>query len=684
MEEGTTMLRFERNTQPKLRSTTMILSIVLSVLILCNGASADDLHLSEPKNIADLTLNVKSSVNISRLANSQGVTTKTLTYHIEVASCALSKRIDGHDSLLIEGLSSLMNPGRPQLPTMTLTAKIDKNATVLGIEVVGGSYRDILNTVNFTNAPAPRVWMRPQDVPEHVRSRYQLVSASQPPDGYFPGEMVSYHAGKDNATTYVYVKAYPVQYNPRSQKAVLITDARINVYYSIVSSGTIALQNLGQVDPAESVIICPTELALAAERLKTFHIEKENISTSVVTTEDIDAVYSPATDPPFLGYSGNAAGKDKIVGYNYYLAKKIVAYLRDREQHPNLSYVTLLGDGLLVPPSYYINEWAIYEWYDYESYYDWIPTDFLYSSPDYDYVANYKVGRLPVSDADQAASVVEKIERWHDGLSWDWFKRASFGGGRPFGTMWYYGELSSVDLINKDTFNGMELTKFYYTEGTYDVNDVKPILMSKPSGLFYHVDHGSGQVLAMGEGWMSASELMIPEDPRHEIFNPNAPVVVSVSCINGAYDTDMTAFEDQPEFDAVPYPTSFGEATVLSNAGGIAYIGGSRLNLANFNMFYDEGRLLAHHYYMVQICNMVFESYHNGAGRIGDMMYSALRRYAQDSLISDSSDRETLFGFVLLGDPVLSIPAQQPEPSCHKPHLAAVEPDGYSSEGIPV
>jgi hypothetical protein len=86
----------------------------------------------------------------------------------------------------------------------------------------------------------------------------------------------------------------------------------------------------------------------------------------------------------------------------------------------------------------------------------------------------------------------------------------------------------------------------------------------------------------------------------------------------------------------------------------------------------------------VQICNFVLESYHQGATRIGDMTYAALRRYARDSLIGDSSDRETLFGFVLLGDPVLSLPAQQPGLNCSKPYLAAVEPDGYASDGIPV
>ncbi|MFC1633754.1 C25 family cysteine peptidase [Planctomycetota bacterium] len=689
------MHRLGSNSQPKRRCMLMIAGMVWGMLMLCEGVFAGNLRLSEAKNIANLTLtkvyieklpgsSMKPSARTNEWTGSQDVSTKSLAYSIDVSDCTLSQKTDGRDCLFINGLRSLTKPGRPQLPMMTLTARLDKNAEVLGIEVVDGTYHEILDSVSFAPAPEPQVWMRPKDVPEQTRIRFELVREKEPIEGYFPGEMAVYNAGRDNTAVYVNVKAYPVQYAPKSNKAVLISNAKINIYYTVPTSRTEARGNGDPVDSAESVIVCPASLKPAAERLKDFHIDKENVSTSVITTEEIDAGYLPAADPPFLGYSSTVVGKDKIVGYDYELAKKIIAYLRDQEQHPNLTYVTLFGDGLLVPPSYYINEMAMYEWYDFESYHDWIPTDFLYSSPDYDYVANYRVGRLPVSDADQAASIVDKIERWHTSLSWDWFKRASVVGGRPFGTPWYYGELSSVDTINKDFLNGMEVAKYYYTAGTYDVNHVKPLLISEDSGWLYHVDHGSGYQMGIGEEFISSSDVMISETPRTRPFNPEAPVVLSVACINGAYDTDMTVFEYQPEFDAIPYPTSFGEATVLSNAGGIAYVGGSRLNYAGWDMFYDEGRLLAHHYYMTQICNSVLDSYHSGAGRIGDMTYAALRRYAQDTLIGYSSERETLFGFVLLGDPVLSLPAPQPGLSCRKPYLAALGPDGYLSDDVPV
>jgi len=688
MREGTVMRRRKNDIQSERRCALCHIGMILAMIMLCRSALAGNLRLSEPKNIKKLPLiksgNVKPGVRMNGSMGPEGICTKSLTYRIDVSDCTLSKRIDGHDCLVINGLPFLANPGRPRVPMKTLSVKLEKNANILGIEVVNGFYREILNSVHFADASEPHVWMRPQDIPERVRARYELTSAAQPFDGYFPGDIVTYHAGGDNDAVYVHIKAYPVQYAPQNKKAVLITEAHINVYYTVPASQVEAPDIRRAGDTAECVIICPAELKPAAERLKEFHVSKENVSTSVVTTEDIAAAYVPAADPPFLGYSSDVTGKDKIVGYDYELAKEIIAYLRDREQHPNLTYVTLFGDGLLVPPSYYINEMAMYEWYEYESYHDWIPTDFLYSSPDYDYVANYKVGRLPVSDADQAASVVDKIERWHENLSWDWFKRASVMGGRPFGTPWYYGELSSVDTINKDTFNGMELAKYYYTQGTYDVNQVKPLFLSEDSGLLYHVDHGSGHILWIGNEPISSTDVMVSETRRSPIFNPEAPVVVSVSCMNGAYDTDLTVFEFQPEFDAIPYPTSFGEATVLSEAGGITYVGGARLNYAGYDMFHDQGRLLTHHYYMVQICNYVLESYHGGAGRIGDMTYAALRRYAQETLIENSSDRETLFGFVLLGDPVLSIPTQRPGLSCRKPHLAALEPDGYLHDDVPV
>jgi hypothetical protein len=673
-------------------------SLLIVIMILGHTAQAEDLFVSDAKDISNLGLEelyVQESPNLVDFVSTgkqqqlsmQNIRMTTITCGIDITDCTLSKRPDGYDDLTIRGLPCLIEIGQPKVPMKTISVKLPKNADVLGIEIEGGSYREILNTINLAPDSGPYIWMRQGEIPDHVQKRFELAlhdAQVKPSDTYFPGQVATYSTGRDNDATYVYVRAFPVQYNPRSNEAILVTNARVEVYYSVPSPQVKLSVNSCSADPSECVIICPSELRPAAELLKEFHTADEHVPTAITTTEEIDAAYSPAPYPPYTGYSGDHAGKDKIVGYRYELARKIISYLRDRESHPDLKYVVLFGDGRLVPPSYYINEWAASQWYSWESYEDWIPTDFLYTSPDYDFVPNYKVGRLPVSDSSQAISTVQKIERWHNSLSRDWFRRASVIGGRPFDTMWYYGELGTVDLINRDLFNGMEVAKYFHTNGTLDVAHVKPLLTTEDSGLFYHIDHGSGYRLWVGDEAINASDLMTPSSPRSPLFNPEAPIVVSVSCINGAYDTDLTNFEEQPQFPEIPDPTSFGESVVLSNAGGIAYIGGARLNYADWSIFYDEGRLLAHHYFMDQLCGSVIESYHKGASRIGDMTYDALRYYAQDNSMESRTNRETIFGFILLGDPVLSVPTQQPELTCKKPYLAAVQPDRISSEGIPI
>lgn len=674
------------------RVVRMFVSAALGVLIYGGGALGDELRLSETRPLSDLS---STGIRIAMLTgnaqerNSSDVyrDVVTLTCDIEPASCTLTQRRDGLDVLDVKGLAFLNDPGRPELPMKTLTATLPRDAQVVGIDVVSGSYREILNSVNLAASPQPRIWMRQQDIPEQVRQRLARVSlekSTEQPAGYFPGQIAAYSTGKDNDSTCVSVRLFPVQYSAQTNKAILVTEAKINVYYRLTGGQQQSPAAAGEPkDMAECIIICPAALQPAAELLKNFHEEHEGVSTSIMTTEDIKTAYSLANDPPYPGYSGECAGKEDIVGYDYELAKKIVSYLRKEQLHPNLKYITLFGDGQLVPPSYYLNEYAVYTWYMFASYYDWIPTDFFYSSPDYDFIPNYRVGRLPVSDLAQATSVVSKIQRWHDGLSWDWFKRASVAGGRPFGTMWYYGELSLTDLINNDTFNGMEITKFYYTDGTFKVENVKPLFLTQDTGLLYHIDHGSGHKLWVGNESISPTDIMLSSNPRYPPFNAESPLVISVSCINGAYDTDLTKFDYQPEFDAIPNPTSFGEAVVLSDAGGIAYIGGSRLNYAGWNMSYDQGRPLAHHYFFEQLCNSIFDGYHRGVKRIGDMTYNALKYYAQDTGITFDAERETILGFVVLGDPVLSLPQQQPGARYQKPYLTAVEPDRYAVDGIP-
>ncbi|GAG28967.1 unnamed protein product, partial [marine sediment metagenome] len=237
----------------------------------------------------------------------------------------------------------------------------------------------------------------------------------------FPGRLVSFETGSDNHHTYCFVRFFPLQYIPNQEKAVLVTDAIIDIYYNVESHKKGHSKSMGS---ERNVIIYPQEFHAQAESLKNFHDNELVIPTALITTEWISANYDTAEKPDYSGYSSNQPSC--IQDYNFTLARKIITYLRDTPSHPNLEYVTLLGDAEKIPPSYYFALDPEETWADY-----WSPTDFLYASPDYDFVPNYGIGRISVSNTIELAHVVTKIKDWYP-ADWSWFQNVVIPGGNPF------------------------------------------------------------------------------------------------------------------------------------------------------------------------------------------------------------------------------------------------------------
>jgi len=126
----------------------------------------------------------------------------------------------------------------------------------------------------------------------------------------------------------------------------------------------------------ELLIIGPKKYQTQLQALQALH-NSYGMHTCYVFTEDINTYYDhsaqppKAEDPPFTGYKDSLddKGKKNIKGYNYDLAKKIIAFLRHvNTQTPyGLSLLTptpsnveakftnliLFGNSQDVPPSYY-------------------------------------------------------------------------------------------------------------------------------------------------------------------------------------------------------------------------------------------------------------------------------------------------------------------------------------------
>ena len=183
-----------------------------------------------------------------------------------------------------------------------------KDAEVIGAEMTYGNYREIENELNIVPMPQPVTWSEGEGVNNEKWAREQYPRYM--PDEkiyslntYFPGKAVSYYVGRDNEFTYVYVRIYPVQYIPLKKKAILITDAEINVYYNIEEESFFRDDSevfAMQFSESENVIITPPELFEQANRLKNFH-DTKGIPTDVVNTTWIFTNYGDAAAPPMRG-----------------------------------------------------------------------------------------------------------------------------------------------------------------------------------------------------------------------------------------------------------------------------------------------------------------------------------------------------------------------------------------------
>ncbi len=602
--------------------------------------------------------------------------TETLQFQIDPLRCFVYAAPDGYEYLKVGGLKPATKPGEPQLPMKTFVVELDKEAQVYGVEIIDGKYSELQKSVNIVPMPEPSSWAGEGEGGKYLPDKkvYSL-------DKFFPGQLISYDIGSDGKRQYVYVRVFPVQYAPNQKKAILVTEANINVYYgygpgssssqtpaggdAVAASEPSVQSARATLTNVQCVIICPSSLQNEANALNNFH-NTLGFTSEVVTVETIDANYLPAEDPSFSGYKDSGLpGRRNIRNYNYTLAKKIVAYLRDMAMHPNLVYVTLLGDSLLVPPSYY------YYNGDSDLYWAWIPTDYFYTSPDYDFTTNVKVGRISVSNAVEASQFVNKMNSWYSYANWSWFKKVRLAGGDPHVGHLYCAEREIDQSINEEFFSGMDITKCFLTDGTYSKPCVEQALSTVDGGMCYYLGHGDIGGIYFGDNTRITANDLLGYSANIEV-----PVVFSASCDGGTFDLDLYRQS---------FSTSFGEAVLKSQAGGIAYVGGARHNTGDSLYHYEQGNLVVDKMtYIVEIMDNAFQNYHLGNVVLGDIIDGALRAFVSDNNMGDPMNVDTLFRHVLLGDPALKIPAQVAATEYPKAACAVLNPAYYDASGIPV
>jgi len=586
------------------------------------------------------------------------------TISINTSEC----RLTNGTGIALTGGVSVSRPGEPAVQSLCTVIDLPGRISVTKISAVSGTFMRVTSPVSISPVPQPCFWTINDD-----RSQKWLIEPDQriyQRNAFFPGRLADAVSGGSEKGTRIYLRFHPVQYNPVTGAVVLVSDVKLLVSYDRIDTAG-ERPGIGRQIPwvdytHRNVIIAGDELIDAADSLAAFHTETRGIPSIAVPVSLIAENFEPAEPPEYEGYTQTQP--QELDDYDFDSALRLIAFLRHHAIHPNLEWVTLFGDASRVPPSYYF--------FDPESnldeYNSWLPSDFLYTSPDYDFAPNYRTGRLPVEEPEQAMAVVRKIRDWHAAKDWSWYQNAVITGGVPFNTTYFLGEMMASDHVNRGYLDGYNITKLFSTLGNYSASGLRPYFENGGAGIVYHVGHGSGPAIHFDDGSSISSGTLMEFGKQTEL-----PVVFSIACMDAAYDTELWNYG---------FTYSFGEGLVLSEAGGIAYFGGSRINAGITSFNFSEGNLnVTKEEQMAGICTSVMEGVAASPGQsLGATVTAAIDTFVLNNDMDYFLNRRTCFEFILLGDPALVPPEPVMEEGLDVPVSGASGYDYLNGDDIPV
>ena len=126
------------------------------------------------------------------------------------------------------------------------------------------------------------------------------------------------------------------------------------------------------------------------------------------------------------------------------------------------------------------------------------------------------------------------------------------------------------------------------------------------------------------------------------------PIVIAPACTSGAFDYGIFSGS---------LKNSLGQAMIFSNAGGIAYLGMSRIAFGALTFLFDNGVIEASFLLYAQgMLKNFFKAYYNGSNTLGITYRDALLYYVLENDMNYWINIRTLFELTFLGDPLIPLP----------------------------
>ncbi|RLI79545.1 hypothetical protein DRP04_09070, partial [Archaeoglobales archaeon] len=529
-----------------------------------------------------------------------------------------------------------VGPGAPYVAVREFVLDVG-DKIVKDVFVLGGEVKYVV-LPEFLRAPPP--------VPLYP-ANLNIPNYDEVDEGYFPDNIILswYQWG-----TKLHISASLTIYDMSSHKAYILDRLEIGLKYGLKTRGLSRSLPL-EIAESQYIVITSEELAENLTRLINLH---SDLNPVIVNTSWIYENFPPATDPPVPGFSNSSLPMWSEINeiYNYTLALKIISFLRELTDKKR--FVVLVGDTEIIPPSYYYWHEDFYENYEDYPLDAWVPTDYFYISPDYDFSADLHVARIPVDTPEQLETYIDKLLQWKNALDSDedWVRKLYAFAGAPFFTLYFVGESLVNNIANDGYFGNLTVKKFFETDGNYTVWELHNVFIRDLPGILMVMSHGTYTGLwkaNFGSPFVTnAYDELISTSFLQNLNSTNITVMVTIACESAGFDIGEYYGNNS---------LSFAEAAIVSEGGAVAYLGNTRISFGSYSFYLDDGKLMfLTQPYAQGIVYYFFETYANGTNIIGETFAETLDKYYSNFGIQSSYHLRAILEAIMFGDPALVLP----------------------------
>jgi len=545
----------------------------------------------------------------------------------------LKSEVEGYTQLHLEGSTGyLLSPGAPVLPLWSDILTVPVGSQVLDVTIENGQY--YLFSTEETIVPAPEplpIMFGFEPEPLYEGSEYSTNTL-------FPGEEIESRVttgreGRD-IVAHVFVRVFPMRYNPVTDQLVLLEEAEVVVRY--VPPEVDGLAGRDANETYDVLVLVPEEWYNESLRYKV-HKEAMGWRVKVVSLDDVydDSIFNTSD------------GRDDAERIKYFIKQAIenwtvehLLVIGDHDKFPIRRVRVEDIDGTSTPTDYYYGDifeqgtTDLSDWNsDGDSY--WGEARSSNKNADgCDLDPDIHVGRFPASTQADLEGMINKTIMYDENITteeaYEWFANATFVGSDTFaGSAGGVAE-GEYQLDNAaDYIPDFNVTKFYETTATFNRNDIRDHI-NRGSGIMSFSDHGSaGGVVypSVGGGPGLSSSVAAALVNGHKL-----PLSIQDACLTNRIDSS----------------DSLGEHIILNpNGGGIGSFGATRIGWG----MHDQWHIWGLSGYMGL---HLVESYSLGHVMPAEMLDHTRKMYMANSFTS-YIDFKTVTSYILFGDPIVFI-----------------------------